>query len=71
MDLSVDLRGVADDLTIQGSTQLHDPDLKKVNSKAAPDAVSPVANSTAKLEDGRLTVTLKRQSWNVVNLARG
>jgi alpha-N-arabinofuranosidase len=71
MALSVDLRGVADDVVIQTSTQLHDPDLKKVNSKAAPDAVSPVANPTAKLESGRLTATLKRQSWNVISLVRG
>jgi alpha-N-arabinofuranosidase len=71
LELSVDLRGVADDLIIQTSTQLHDQDLKKTNTKAAPDAVSPVANPTAKLEAGRLTATLKRQSWNVVSLARG
>jgi alpha-N-arabinofuranosidase len=50
---------------------LHDPDLKKTNTKAAPDAVSRVANPSARLENGRLTVTLKPQSWNVVSLARG
>jgi alpha-N-arabinofuranosidase len=71
LELAVDLRGLAGDLAIQASTQLHDPDLKKINSMAAPDAVSPVTNPSARLEGGRLTATLKRQSWNVVALARG
>jgi alpha-N-arabinofuranosidase len=71
LELSVDLRGLASDLVIATATQLHDPDLKTVNTKAAPDAVSPTVNPTAKLESGRLTATLKRQSWNVVSLARG
>jgi alpha-N-arabinofuranosidase len=65
--LSVDLRGL-EGLTLAGASQLHDPDLKRVNSKAAPDAVSPVANPSARLDDGQLTVTLKRQSWNVITL---
>ena len=70
LELSVDLRGLSD-LTLAGATQLHDPDLKKINSKAAPNAVSPTANPSAKFDGGQLSATLKRQSWNVITLARG
>ncbi len=69
LELSVDLRGVGE-LALASTSQLHDPDLKRTNTKAQPDAVSPKPNDTIRLENGRLTGVLKRQSWNVVAMTR-
>ncbi|MDB5457352.1 MAG: Alpha-N-arabinofuranosidase, partial [Caulobacter sp.] len=72
LDLTVSLRGLGDGLSVVGATQLHDPDLKAINSKAAPDAVAPQPLEGVVLTTGGgLTARLKPQSWNVIRLARG
>ncbi len=38
MDIALDLRGLGSGLRVASTTELHDQDLKKANSKAAPDA---------------------------------
>lgn len=68
MDLALDLRGLGQGLTIAASTELHEGDLKKVNSKDAPDAVAPRANESAKISGTSFTAQLKPLSWNVFAL---
>lgn len=71
MAFDIDLRGVGEGLTIAAATELHDADLKKVNSKTAPDAIAPLTNTTARITGSRFTATLKPQSWNVFALQAG
>ncbi|ESQ93492.1 alpha-N-arabinofuranosidase [Asticcacaulis sp. AC460] len=68
MELDVDLRGLGEALKVGESQELYDPNLKAINSKAAPDAVSPKPNGTARISGSRFTATLKPQSWNVFTL---
>ena len=68
MDLALDMRGLGANLKIAAATELHDSDLKKVNTKDAPEAISPAPNATAKLSGGQFTARLKPHSWNVFSL---
>ncbi len=68
MTLDVDLRGLGESLTIVSATELHDADLKKANTQAEPNAIVPTLNATAKLDECRLTASLKPLSWNVFSL---
>jgi len=68
MTLDIDLRGVGEALGVAESLELHDADLKKINSKTVPDAIAPAVNATARIEGSRFTATLKAQSWNVFAL---
>jgi alpha-L-arabinofuranosidase len=70
VELTVMLRGLEPDLAIVSASELHDPDLKAINRRDAPDAVRPTTNVRVALDGGRLTATLRPQSWNVVSLVR-
>jgi alpha-L-arabinofuranosidase len=64
MTLDFDLRGLGD-LRIAEAITLYDADLKKTNTKVAPEAIKPVAHMGASLSANRFQVTLRPQSWNV------
>ena len=68
MEIALELRGLGDGLGVAESLELYDSDLKAVNTKDAPEAVSPAANATAEVKGSRFTATLKPQSWNVFSL---
>ena len=69
MDVTLDLRGLGNSLIINSAIELHEDDLKKVNSKDAPDAVSPRDNTTASLHGTQFSARLKPLSWNVFALS--
>ncbi|MDB5439714.1 MAG: alpha-N-arabinofuranosidase, partial [Caulobacteraceae bacterium] len=65
MALTVELVGMGGDRVLADALELHHADLKAVNTKAAPDAVTPVAHADAGIAGKTLTATLKPLSWNV------
>ncbi len=67
MELEVDARGFAGLRVIEALT-LHDPDLKAVNTKAAPDRVRPVANDRVETVPGQVRAVLPPASWNLIRL---
>ncbi len=69
MDLTLDLRGLGAGLKVVSASELHDADLKRINSKADPDAVSPAPNATASMSASLFSAQLKPQSWNVFALS--
>ena len=64
MDLTAELRGFGERKIAQ-ALELHDADLKAVNSKAEPDRIAPKAHGDARLDGANLRATLKPLSWNV------
>jgi alpha-N-arabinofuranosidase len=66
--LAVALRGFGS-LVVDGQTVLADPDLSAANTADDPERLVPRPASGAVVEDGRLSVSLPRRSWNVVRLA--
>ena len=70
LEMTVDLRAFGP-LQVAGWSVLRHDDLQTVNSKEAPNAVASVKATGAKVEGGRLTVTLPAVSWNVVRLGVG
>ena len=67
MTLETELRGLGLK-KIASAQQLHHADLKAINSKQKPDAVTPGANETASLKGEAFKATLKPYSWNVFAL---
>ena len=67
MELEVEVRGFAG-LRVVEALALHDPDLKAVNTKAAPDRVRPVANDRVEAAPGHVRAVLPRASWNLIRL---
>ncbi len=53
-------------LVVERALQLHDADLKAVNTKNNPDRVKPSALAGTRAEGNRLTATLLPASWNVI-----
>jgi alpha-L-arabinofuranosidase len=69
LPLVVDLRAFPG-LAVEAWLQLAGSDLKAVNTKDAPDAVSPTLASGATVTDGTLRATLPAASWNVLRLRK-
>ncbi|MEO8115982.1 MAG: alpha-N-arabinofuranosidase [Phenylobacterium sp.] len=67
MELVVDLKGVGD-LAVQEASELHHANRKAINSKAAPDEVTPRPLKSAAMDGGALKAVLKPLSWNVIGL---
>ena len=65
-NLEVQLRGLGKDRKVTLATELHHPDLKAVNSKAAPDHIVPRARGGITTSGETLQATLKPLSWNVI-----
>ena len=55
-------------LVVERALQLHDADLKAVNTKAYPDRVQPSSLAGVRVEGNRLTATLRPASWNVIRV---
>ena len=53
-------------LVVERALQLHDTDLKAVNTKAHPDRVKPSTLAGVWAEGNCLTATLLPASWNVI-----
>jgi alpha-N-arabinofuranosidase len=66
MQLDVELRGLGDARKVTIASELHHSDLKAVNSKSAPDAVSPKIRNDVSIAKGVVSARLKPLSWNVI-----
>jgi alpha-N-arabinofuranosidase len=66
--LEVRARGF-DDLAVVGATILHDADLKAVNTRDAPDRISPADLTGISVAGGTITAWLPPASWSVIRLA--
>lgn len=64
MELTAELRGLGD-RNIAQALELHDSDLKAVNSKEQPERVRPIAHEDVRVDGNSLTARLKPLSWNV------
>ncbi|MGQ0579095.1 MAG: arabinosylfuranosidase ArfA [Betaproteobacteria bacterium] len=56
-------------LAVERALQLHDADLKAVNTKAYPDRVKPSTLAGVRAQGDSLTATLLPASWNVIRVA--
>ena len=69
IEMSVDLRDFGTFTKVEHSL-LHHDDVKAVNTEEDPDNVSPRQGKGGKLDEGRFTIVLPSQSWNVVRLTK-
>ena len=67
LEVSCDLRQFKDYRVIE-HIELHDEDLKAVNTEADPNRIAPAYSTASKLEDGTLKTILRHKSWNVIRL---
>jgi len=70
MPLEVNAAGFSN-VVVRQALQLCDPDLKAINTKAAPDRVSPRPLAKLKVDGQRVEATLAPASWNVIELSVG
>jgi alpha-N-arabinofuranosidase len=71
-ELPIDLlAGGFRNLRVMQAEQLCDADLEAINTKDAPDRVSPKPLTDVKADGERLTARLAPASWNVIRLATG
>ncbi len=68
MDLSFDLGGLGAAYRVEQATELHHPDRKAANTRENPDAVTPAAHESARLDGAVFGARLKPLSWNVFTL---
>ena len=66
LDVEVDLRGFGEDGRLDSAFELHHANLKAINSKVAPDVVKPAPIEGVRVSDGKVNVSLKPLSWNVI-----
>ncbi len=66
--LSCDFRQFGD-VTINEHTVVTHEDLKAVNTEANPDNVKPVVVNGDENDNGKLTIKLPKQSWNVIKIS--
>ncbi len=64
MKLTVELRGLGKRRILHAS-QLHHPNLKAENTRAAPDTVKPTQHRAVSTAEGRLHAHLLPHTWNV------
>ncbi len=57
-----------DGLSLNQAVQLHDTDLEAINSKTAPDRVTPRPLGSVRVGGQRVEATLMPASWNVIEL---
>lgn len=70
MPLEVNAAGFSN-IVARQALQLCDPDLKAVNTRTAPNRVSPKSLGPVKVEGQRIAATLAPASWNVIELSVG
>lgn len=68
MDLDVDVRGFAGNMTLAEATELHHEDLKATNTASAPEVVARAPLVGVGIDGSRVTAKLKPTSWNVISL---
>ncbi|WP_167959331.1 arabinosylfuranosidase ArfA [Anaerosporobacter faecicola] len=68
MEVSADFRQFAD-YTIKEHIVLTHDNLKAENTESNPFEVKPESNGTSKMDNGQLTMVLKKKSWNVIRLS--
>ena len=56
-------------LSLTDAHELHDGDLKAVNTKAEPERIKRQPLETVEVEGGTIRARLKPLSWNVIRLA--
>lgn len=66
LELTVELRGLGKARRLDEALKLHHRNLKAVNTKEAPNAVSPVKNEAVTVEGEKLVARLEPGSWNVL-----
>ncbi|GAB0116291.1 arabinosylfuranosidase ArfA [Acidisoma sp. 7E03] len=66
LDLSADLRGLGRDRRLVSATEVHDAQLKAMNTRERPNAVAPRVLAEVQVEGERITARLKPSSWNVI-----
>lgn len=64
-ELEVELRGFGGNQKVDTALELHHDDLKAVNSKEAPEEVSPRQSTGVTIDGTTLKATIKPLSWNV------
>ena len=67
LEVEISLRGFGE-LTVDFAHQMHDADLKAVNTKEAPDRIGPAPLTRVRLGVGGASAALRPASWNVVRL---
>ena len=67
IEVSLDVRGFGG-LKVKEALELRHDDLKAVNTKDQPENVSPKPLKGVTVDGGKLRVTLKPASWNVIRL---
>ena len=65
IEVTVDARGFGK-LKALEALEMHDADLKAVNSKAQPERIKPRALKGASVDGGKITLRLAPASWNVL-----
>jgi alpha-N-arabinofuranosidase len=70
MPLEISAAGFSN-IVVRQALQLCDPDLKAVNTKVAPDRISPKPLARVKVDGQRVAATLAPASWNVLELSVG
>jgi alpha-N-arabinofuranosidase len=55
-------------LSVARAHQLHDKDLKALNTKDKPNRIKPAPLKDVKVQNGGLRATLRPASWNVIQL---
>ena len=66
LDVEIGLRGFGQGRTLVEALELHHPNLKAANTKAAPNTVVPRPNADVRVEGEGLKAKLKPLSWNVI-----
>jgi len=65
-EISIELRGLGDRQRLTEASELFHADVKAINTKDAPDNVSPARNESVRIDGHRLTAHFKPGSWNVI-----
>lgn len=68
VEVTIDARNFGA-LKVQEAEELHDSDLKAINTKSDPLRVKPKPINDISVSGGKITVSLKAASWNVIKLA--
>lgn len=66
LDLTAELRGLGTERRLVSAQEVHDPQLKTVNTRERPNAVTARDLGDVRVEGERITARLKPGSWNVI-----
>jgi alpha-N-arabinofuranosidase len=62
--------GAFEGFKLAGHSQLYTEDLDAANSYENPDAIVPSVNAETSFNDGKISASLKKLSWNVFRLTK-